>query len=85
MTNIFDREYPVATPLDALVEAWRICEVQRQKILADPRDPSWTEHLAEVQSALDLLSLRLGATRRLSTIYFDAIHGPAAFSGFKPT
>jgi hypothetical protein len=29
-----------------------LAEVQREKILGDPRDPSWTEHLAEVSMAI---------------------------------
>jgi len=31
---------------------WQRLEEQRQKILADPSDLSWTEHFAEVQSWL---------------------------------
>jgi|LakMenE01Jun11ns_1017448.scaffolds.fasta_scaffold7935688_2 hypothetical protein len=30
-------------------ECVTICEQQRTKILQNPNDPSWTEHLAEVQ------------------------------------
>ena len=37
---------------EALEEAEKIVEAQRQKILANPRDPSWTEHLAEVGIAI---------------------------------
>ena len=33
-------------------ECVTICERQRVKILKNPADPSWTEHLAEVQSAM---------------------------------
>jgi hypothetical protein len=29
-----------------------LAEIQREKILGDPRDPSWTEHLAEVSTAI---------------------------------
>lgn len=32
----------------AYAHACEIAEMQRQKILANPHDPSWTEHLAEV-------------------------------------
>jgi hypothetical protein len=31
-------------------ECVTICEQQRTKILQNPNDPSWTEHLAEVQT-----------------------------------
>jgi hypothetical protein len=31
-------------------ECVTICEQQRTKILQNPSDPSWTEHLAEVQN-----------------------------------
>lgn len=27
-----------------------VCEAERQKILRDPTDPSWTEHLAAARS-----------------------------------
>ena len=30
-------------------ECLQICEAQRQKILQNQKDPSWTEHFAEVQ------------------------------------
>lgn len=33
------------------------CEKQRQKIIANPNDPSWTEHLAESQMAIRSLPL----------------------------
>jgi hypothetical protein len=36
----------------AVKECVTICERQRVKILKNPADPSWTEHLAEVQSAM---------------------------------
>lgn len=36
----------------ALREAEADCEAQRQKILGNPDDPSWTEHLAEVEGVL---------------------------------
>ena len=31
-------------------ECVTICEQQRTKILQNPNDPSWTEHLVEVQT-----------------------------------
>ena len=31
-------------------ECVTICEQQRTKILQNPNDPSWTEHLTEVQT-----------------------------------
>ncbi len=33
----------------ALEEAAKVCEEQRQNILKNPNDPSWTEHLAMAQ------------------------------------
>jgi hypothetical protein len=36
----------------AVKECVTICERQRAKILKNPADPSWTEHLAEVQEAM---------------------------------
>lgn len=32
-----------------------ICEQQRRKILQNPNDPSWTEHLAECQTNMQKL------------------------------
>ena len=34
-----------------------ICEQQRRKILQNPNDPSWTEHLAECQTNMQNLIL----------------------------
>jgi hypothetical protein len=43
----------IARAVEAAVkECVTICERQRAKILKNPVDPSWTEHLAEVQSAM---------------------------------
>jgi hypothetical protein len=43
----------IARAVEAAVkECVTICERQRMKILQNPNDPSWTEHLAEVQSAM---------------------------------
>ena len=43
----------IARAVEAAVkECVTICERQRVKILKNPADPSWTEHLAEVQSAM---------------------------------
>ena len=43
----------IARAVEAAVkECVTICERQRVKILKNPTDPSWTEHLAEVQSAI---------------------------------
>ncbi len=43
----------IARAVEAAVkECVTICERQRAKILKNPADPSWTEHLAEVQSAM---------------------------------
>jgi hypothetical protein len=43
----------IARAVEAAVkECVTICERQREKILKNPADPSWTEHLAEVQSAM---------------------------------
>jgi hypothetical protein len=43
----------IARAVEAAVkECVTICEQQRVKILKNPADPSWTEHLAEVQSAM---------------------------------
>jgi Holliday junction resolvase RusA-like endonuclease len=36
----------------SLEEALRIVELRRQKVLANPSDPSWTEHFAELQNEL---------------------------------
>jgi len=33
-------------------ECMNICEQQRRKILQNPNDPSWTEHLAECQISM---------------------------------
>ncbi len=41
-----------ATRLYELHACVKIAEEQRQKILADPCDPSYTEHLAEVQTRI---------------------------------
>lgn len=35
-----------------------ICEQQRLKILNNPNDPSWTEHLAECQTTMEQTLLR---------------------------
>ena len=35
--------------LDLIREIYGRIEQQRQKILANPSDPSWTEHVAEIQ------------------------------------
>lgn len=35
-----------------------ICEQQRLKILNNPNDPSWTEHLAECQITMEQTFLR---------------------------
>lgn len=35
-----------------LERAAELCEEQRQKILANKDDPSWTEHLADVRSRI---------------------------------
>jgi hypothetical protein len=43
----------IARAVEAAVkECVTICERQRVKILQNPNDPSWTEHLAEVQSEM---------------------------------
>jgi hypothetical protein len=43
----------IARAVEAAVkECVTICERQRAKILKNPADPSWTEHLAEVQEAM---------------------------------
>ena len=43
----------IARAVEAAVkECVTICEQQRVKILKNPADPSWTEHLAEVQSEM---------------------------------
>ncbi len=43
----------IARAVEAAVkECVTICERQRVKILKNPADPSWTEHLADVQSAM---------------------------------
>jgi hypothetical protein len=43
----------IARAVEAAVkECVTICEQQRVKILKNPTDPSWTEHLAEVQSEM---------------------------------
>jgi hypothetical protein len=36
----------------SLEEALRLVEARRQKVLANPSDPSWTEHFAELQNEL---------------------------------
>ena len=36
-------------------ECMDICEQQRIKILQNPNDPSWTEHLAECQTNMQQL------------------------------
>lgn len=36
-------------------ECMDICEQQRRKILQNPNDPSWTEHLAECQTNMQQL------------------------------
>jgi hypothetical protein len=35
-----------------------ICEQQRLKILNNPNDPSWTEHLTECQTVMEQTLLR---------------------------
>jgi hypothetical protein len=35
-----------------------ICEQQRLKILNNPNDPSWSEHLAECQTAMQQMFLQ---------------------------
>jgi hypothetical protein len=43
----------IARAVEAAVkECVTICERQRVRILKNPTDPSWTEHLAEVQNAM---------------------------------
>lgn len=39
-------------------ECMYICEQQRVKILNNPNDPSWTEHLAECQTTMEQTFLR---------------------------
>lgn len=46
------QEVVLAAEAAAIEECADICEAQRQKILSRPDDPSWTEHLAEAQSAM---------------------------------
>lgn len=45
--------------LDALALAWRECEAQRVRIMETPGDPSYTEHLAEVQIRLETKAVEL--------------------------
>jgi len=42
-------------PIEA---AAQLCEFRRRQILQDPTDPSYTEHFAELQTAIRLLRER---------------------------
>jgi len=45
-----DMVFPMEFAELIIKECIDICEQQRVKILNNPDDPSWTEHLAEVQT-----------------------------------
>lgn len=47
--------------IKGLKQAKVFVETQRKKVLGNPDDPSWTEHLTEVNIAIDSLIQRIDA------------------------
>jgi hypothetical protein len=41
-----------AAAREAIERAAQLCEARRQKVLANPDDPSWTEHFAELKNEI---------------------------------
>lgn len=58
--SIMEEDYFIREKFAELIvrECMDICEQQRLKILNNPDDPSWTEHLAECQINMDATFLR---------------------------
>lgn len=51
--NVYESE--IALMKYTVQQCTNICEHQRQKILNNPDDPSWTEHLTECQNNMKIL------------------------------